>query len=162
MEKYNTVTNASLVGVEFLTDFFRCKTICAQLPRLVTSTDVDYDLTAQQQKLKTETHSYYLQYIRSLPNNKRMLKHEKELEDYVITNQKRVLMEQFRIKKATCPLLVSQPEQNLFVPLTPYQIHDVIVTPKFIQLGKVSFSSNGSYVIYDCNIRNTNMRSLNS
>lgn len=101
---------------------------------------MDYDLTPQQQKLKTETHSYYLQYIRSLPNNKRMLKHDKELEDYVITNQKRVLMEQFRIKKSTCPLLVSQSEQNLFVPLTPYQIHDVIVTPKFIQLGKVRLS----------------------
>lgn len=141
MEEHNSVTNSNLVDLELLLIFLRCKTICAQLPRLVTSTDLDYDLTPQQQKLKTETHSYYLQYIRSLPNVKRTLKQEKELEDYVITNQKRVLMEQ-KIKKLTCPLLVHQPEQYLFVPLTPYQIHDVIVTPKFIQLGKVRFSSN--------------------
>ncbi|KAH1024599.1 uncharacterized protein LOC109538723 [Dendroctonus ponderosae] len=121
-----------------------CKTIFNQSPRLITSFDVDYDLSPEQKILRDATRSYYLNYVRSLSKQKDSKNYQEKLEDYLTTNHKKLLMENERKGCCDSAYLVGKPKHRLFIPLTPYEIHNLVVTPKFIQLGKLAADSECS------------------
>lgn len=121
---------------------FSCKTIFTQLPRLVTPVDVDYDLTAREKFLKNSKNTYYDNYIKSLNKTRKSKMPMNDFEDYDITDRKKILLEHVKNKELiTCYLKSNNGngKQSLFVPMTPYQIQNIVVTPKFIQLGRVIF-----------------------
>lgn len=130
---------------------FSCKTIFTQLPRLVTPFDVDYDLTAREKFLKNSKNTYYDNYIKSLNKTRISKMPVNDFEDY-ITDRKKILMEHVKNKELiTCYLKSNSGDdkQSLFVPLTPYQIQNTVVTPKFIQLGRVIFLFFNSWIIFN-------------
>ncbi|ENN76341.1 hypothetical protein YQE_07303, partial [Dendroctonus ponderosae] len=90
------------------------------------------------------TRSYYLNYVRSLSKQKDSKNYQEKLEDYLTTNQKKLLMENERKGCCDSAYLVGKPKHRLFIPLTPYEIHNLVVTPKFIQLGKLAADSECS------------------
>lgn len=131
-----------LMFVNSIIIIFSCKTIFTQLPRLVTPVDVDYDLTAREKFLKNSKNTYYDNYIKSLNKTRKSKMPMNDFEDYDITDRKKILLEHVKNKELiTCYLKSNNGngKQSLFVPMTPYQIQNIVVTPKFIQLGRVIF-----------------------
>ncbi|KAL1496932.1 hypothetical protein ABEB36_007982 [Hypothenemus hampei] len=119
-----------------------CKTIFAQLPRVITSIDDATDLSPKQQIWKNQSKSYYIKYLRQFKLSKPYS--ESELEDYETTDKRKILMEYWN--KGTCKSVLKnkQLKHNPFVPLTPYEIHNIVVTPQFIQLGSLAVDSASS------------------
>ncbi|XP_076271417.1 cilia and flagella-associated protein 47-like [Rhynchophorus ferrugineus] len=115
-------------------DQYPCKTIFAKLPRIVTTYDKSYDLTAYQKFLKDKSRLVYNSFIRQKKRIPPSTTTE-DWTDYDTTNSKLLLLENREYLEQIPSSLMHPHKKALFVPLTPYEIRNIIVTPKFIQLG---------------------------
>ncbi|XP_030746675.1 uncharacterized protein LOC115875385 isoform X2 [Sitophilus oryzae] len=113
-----------------------CKTIFTKLPRLITTFDKDYDLHPNRKILKDTTQSYYNSYIHAMCLKRSHGKTlDEECSDYDTSNPNLALMEGTKFKGLKPFDIYDGHKKALFVPLTPYEIYNIVVTPTFIQLG---------------------------
>lgn len=126
----------------------------ARIPRARCMTD-EYTLTASQEQLKSCNKSYYQQFTKKEAERLRKLYCQmcSEPSDYSITNQKKLLWDNFKPLGNQSRKESALAKKAAFIPLTPSQLYNVSVIPLMIQLEGVVPDSDVNTAI---TVKNTN------